>query len=62
MLCYPKRKNDLVYIYEIGTRYEGMRLVKSHRMFKDLNNEPLTFPNIKDARDWCFTRNQIMRI
>jgi hypothetical protein len=60
LLCYIKEKKDRVYIYERGETYIGRTLKKVDRMFKDWNGEPLTFPDVETATQFCTSRNDII--
>ena len=60
LIAYGKKIGDTIYIYEKGTTYIGMEERKVNRMFKDLNNDPLTFDDEQSACDWCNARNDIM--
>lgn len=64
VLCYYKKRNELYYIYETGyvMRTVNGSYEKINRIFRDLNDDPLTFPCRVDARNFCFDRNAIMRI
>jgi len=61
LYCYPKLKNNIVYIYEKGKTYvaNGMQQITVNRMFKDWNGKPLTFPIYRDAEMFCVSRNYL---
>lgn len=62
LLTYYKPKNNLFYIYEKGKTYiaRGFDQINADRMFKGIDNKPLTFPTEETAAQFCAHRNSIM--